>query len=369
MHFWMLIYKNLLRRPARSLLTIAGIAIGGGAVVALTSIAWGFQRTCEHTYESRGTDLIVISHSALPMPFTREATAGIASLPHIRLVAPVLTDVIRVDDTPWVIILGWEPGSYLWKHLDLVKGRWPANGEKAVVVGTFAAEMLGKTVGQKLQIEADEYTICGVFGSSAPLENGEVIMPLPEMQAATDHQGMINFLNIRLDPHATPAEVQRLRAEIKAKFPGLIAFSPAEIARNNGGVQLAEAMSLATSFIALIVGSVGIMNTVLMSVFERFQEFGLLLAIGWRRGRILGMILCESLLLSLGGGIAGILLGQITVSLIQFIPWFRGKLEGEISFTLMTTALLVALALGTLGGIYPAWIGARMSPSDALRHE
>ena len=93
-------------------------------------------------------------------------------------------------------------------------------------------------------------------------------MLLADMQAATNRPGMVNFLNIRLDPGTTPDELAGLRAPIKAACPNLSAVMPGEIARNNSGVQLAKAMSLATSLIALVVGGVGIMNTVLMSVFD-----------------------------------------------------------------------------------------------------
>jgi len=128
-------------------------------------------------------------------------------------------------------------------------------------------------------------------------------------------------------------------------------------------------MSLATSLIALVVGAVGVMNTILMSVFERLQEIGVLLAIGWRRARIMRMILFESLLLSFVGGTAGCGLGLVATHMLQTSPWIRGKLEGEFSPMLLGGALLIALALGALGGFYPAWLGSRMSPMTALRHQ
>jgi putative ABC transport system permease protein len=99
------------------------------------------------------------------------------------------------------------------------------------------------------------------------------------------------------------------------------------------------------------------------------KEIGILLAIGWRRSRILRMILCESLALSLAGGILGSLAGYAAVRLLESTDTLRGRLEGDLSPQLFGMAFLVALGLGILGGFYPAWRGSRLTPGAALRYE
>jgi putative ABC transport system permease protein len=149
--FLTVICKNLLRRFVRSLLTVVGIAIGVGAVVALASIAWGFQKTWEEAYSSRGTDLIITkitSRSPLPEPFSDQILTDLRALPHVQEVTGLLTDMIGLEDSPTVMVFGWQPKSFLWDHLKLVSGRWPAgDDEKVAVIGTVAAEMLRKSVG------------------------------------------------------------------------------------------------------------------------------------------------------------------------------------------------------------------------------
>jgi len=224
-------------------------------------------------------------------------------------------------------------------------------------------------------LPANHQTIGGLLrnraelASPALLENGAVIMALPQLQRVTDNQGKVNFLNLRLAPDATAAQVEELRQTIKARFAGFNAFTGDEIGRNNSAIQMARTMSLAISTIALAVGAVGVTNTMLMSVFERVHEIGILLAIGWRRSRILQMILYESLILSLGGGLVGIGLGWTAVWLLQATPFLRGKIESEFSAPLVVTALLIALGLGVFGGLYPASRGSRLHPSEALRCE
>ncbi len=373
MSFITLILKNLLRRPSRSLLTIIGIAIGIAAVVALTSLAWGFEQTWNNIYKARGTDIIVTkasTRSAMPAPFAISIRDELKAMPHVREVAGVLAEMFGVEDSPSLIVIGWEPGTSLWEHINLLQGRLPeALAKDELLLGTIAADMLHKKLGDKVQVEAVEFTVVGIFSSSAMAENGAAILPLLGMQALTDRKEMVNFFDVRMDPNTKPEELEQLRLAVKEKFKGLTAFNPGSVAQSNVGIQIAKAMSLATSIIALVVGAVGVMNTILMSVFERLREIGVLLAIGWRRGRILRMILLESLALSFVGGVLGCLMGVAGVNALQASPWIRGKLMGEVSPTLLGVAMLIAFALGAVGGLYPAWVGSRMSPVNALRHE
>jgi putative ABC transport system permease protein len=373
MNFFTIICKNLLRRPARSMLTIVGISIGIGAVVALASVAWGFEAVWVKTYTARGTDMIVTkvtSQSPIPAPFDESREKELAAMPHVAVSSGLLSDLISIEDAPTVLVFGWKEDSFLWEHLTLVKGRWPKNDEEhTVVLGSVAADMLGKTVGSTVQIETGTFQVCGIFESSALMENGAVILRLKQMQRITEQEGKVNFINIKLAPGTTPAQIDELRRDVAAKMQGFKAFTAGEVAQNNSGIELAKAMSWVTSGIALFIGAIFVMNTVLMSVFERMHEIGILLAIGWRRSRILRMILYESILLGVVGGIVGSAVGTVTVKLLQMSPLLRGKIEGEFSVFLFALALMISIGLGALGGLYPAIRGSRMHPSEALRYE
>jgi putative ABC transport system permease protein len=371
--FLTLVFKNLQRRRTRSLLTITGIAVGIAAVVALSSIAWGFQKSWVQAYTARGTDMIVTkvtSRDPLPTPFGESIKDELRNLPHVQEVTGVLSDLVSIEDAPTVLVFGWERDTFIWAHLKLVNGRWPADDrESTVVIGTVAAEMMKKSVGDSLHIENDDFRICGIFSSTAFVENGTVIMALPQMQRVMDNAGKVNILNFRLVPGTTEREAEALRQTIKNRFPGYNAFTGGEVAQSNMGIQAAKAMSWATSFIALAVGAVGVANTMLMSVFERIHEIGILLAIGWKRSRIVRLIIYESMALSFIGGICGTALGYGAVNLLEATPWIHGKIEGEFNLPLCGLALAIALGLGALGGLYPAYRGSRLHPSEALRHE
>jgi putative ABC transport system permease protein len=372
MWFLTVILKNLLRRRTRSLLTMVGIAVGVAAVVTMTAIAWGFEKSWTKAYTARGTDLAVAkttSKSPMPTPFTDTMTVELRKLPGVHDAAGLLTDFMGIEESPGMIIFGWEPNTFLWEHLKLADGRWPVEGEKTVALGSVAAELLDKRVGSTVQMDVSEFTVCGIFESSALVENGAVLMTLPQMQELTDNAGRVNFVNLRLDPGGGETELLNAKQFIQNKYPGFNAFRAGELATQNTGVQLTKAMGWATSIIALVVGAIGMMNTIFMSVFERMHEIGVLLAIGWRRARIMKMILCESLLLSIAGGLVGAGTGALAVRLLEITPALRGRIEGDLSPGLFGMAFLIAMGLGLLGGFYPAWRGSRMAPALALRYE
>ncbi len=374
MPFLAIVYKNLLRRPNRSLLTIASIAVGIAAMVALISLAWGFERGWERAYAVGGTGLIVTkltTESIIPAAFDQARVRELLKLPHVQQASGVLTDLVGIEVAPTMLVFGWEPNTFLWDHVRLVSGRWPANDdERAVALGIVAKDVLGKRVGSPVQIETTTFTVRGIFESDALLENGAVVMRLPQLQEVMDQSGKINFLNLKLVPGTTPAQIDELRRSVVARWPGFQAFTSAgEVARNNTTIQFAKAMSWAISAIALVVGAIGVMNVMLMSVFERVREIGILLAIGWGRRRIVRMILYESFVLSLVGGAVGIATGIAAVKLLERTTLIRGKIEGEFSLLLFGVAFGISIALGGLGGLYPAYRSSRLHPSDALRYE
>ncbi|HEY5814091.1 MAG TPA: ABC transporter permease, partial [Terrimicrobiaceae bacterium] len=120
------------------------------------------------------------------------------------------------------------------------------------------------------------------------------------------------------------------------------------------------------SLLAVIVGVLGVMNTMLMTVFERTQEICILLAIGWKRARIVGMILWESVLLGFLGGVVGVILGVACVKVLQRTPAIRGLLEPDLSAGLLLLAVALSVLVGVISGLYPAWRSSRLEPGHSL---
>ena len=373
MTFFLIVVKNLFRRPTRTVLTVAGIAIGVAAVVALTSIAWGFENTWVGLYKERGADLIVIKAGGLspaPPPFDVTETSELRSWPHVAQTSGVMSEIMGIETAPIVLVFGWESRTFVWDHLRLATGRWPSDdGEATVVIGSLLADALHKTAGSPIQIETARFTICGVFNSGSMAESGAVVMMLPQLQRVKEQPGKVNFMNLKLAPDTTAAQVDALRGALKTRLPGFRAYTVGEVAEHNIVIQAIKASGWATSALALLIGSLSVMNTMLMTVFERTREMGILLAIGWRRRRIVRMILYESIALTLTGGVIGMAAGTVLVKVVQATPLLRGRIDGEFSPRLFGMAFLIAIALGVIGGLYPAYRASRMRPGDAMRHE
>ena len=205
--------------------------------------------------------------------------------------------------------------------------------------------------------------------SPALVENGAVLTTLAQAQRLNDKPGKVNILNIKLDTSATEADAAAIRDGVRQSMPGFAAITSGQLVQQNAIVRISKAMSAATILIAGLVGALGVLNTMLMSVNERTQEIGVLLALGWRRQRVMLLILLESVAVASAGGVLGIALGAGGVRVLEHLALLRGKIDGLFTPGLIFAAFALAVMLGILGGLYPAMRASRMSPNAALRHE
>ena len=369
MTFFTVVTRGLMRRPVRTGLTIVGIAIGIAAVVALVGISRGFETSWQTGMKSRGTDIVVsnMGSALTPKPFSATVVERIAPLPHVAETCALLVDLISVEKAEMMIVSARQWGGFSWKNLKIVSGRLPNDAaERAVVLGKTAAEVLEKKVGDTLQLETEELAVVGIVDGGAVVENGSVILSLPLLQEITGNQGKINIIDLRVTPGTTKEELTRLCEQITGLVPEARAVIAGEHIRDSQAYRMISAMSWGTSLLAVLVGVLGVMNTMLMTVFERTQEICVLLAIGWKRSRIVRMVLWESALLGFLGGVGGVLIGVVGVKLLVTTPAIRGLLEPELNPQLLVMAVAIAVVVGVFSGLYPAWRSSRLTPSHAL---
>jgi putative ABC transport system permease protein len=275
--------------------------------------------------------------------------------------------MLSIEDAPMMMVSGREWGGFTWDKLKVLEGRMPKDGtEEVVVLGRLAAEVLKKKVGDTVQIEATELPVVGIVDGQAVVENGAILLSLPVLQAVTGNEGKVNFIDIRITPGTTKDQVAALCAQIKGIFPEGRAMVASEVVGTSQGFRVARAMSWSTSLLAIVVGVLGVMNTMLMTVFERTHEIGILLAVGWKRRRIVAMVLWESALLGLLGGLLGVSLGALGLKLLETTPAVHGLLEPDLSPKLLLTSIAIAVLVGVVSGLYPGWRSSRLSPSLAL---
>ena len=382
MRFYQFILKNILQRKARSALTMIGVAIAVTAVVALIGIADGCERSFRDLYEKRGVDLLVMragSSERISSTIPQRVGEQLRQLPGVRLVTPGLMDVVSFEDADLtrVLLHGWVYDSGLFEELRMLSGRkLGKNEDKSVLVGIVLAKNLGKDTGDTLEIAGREFTIVGVYESFNVYLNGSAVMLLPALQTLMNRENDVTGFEVTLENGPDKKElIERVRREVsalrssKGELWGIEAIPTADYVKSMSQLQMVKGMAWMTSAVALIIGAVGVLNTMIMSVLERTREIGILRAIGWGKARVVRLILYESILLSIAGAVVGIIAAVVLTRALTLWRLVNGLVGGDVPLAIIVQGFLIALAVGLIGGAYPAYRGAHLLPTEALRHE
>jgi putative ABC transport system permease protein len=383
MHFATFLFKNLVRRKARSLLTILGIAVAVGTVVTLRGVSYGFERSFRANFERRGIDLVVVS-AGIPDQLRSNLDEdigtqieGIAGVRRVSSGLLELVDVQRGDSHISILVNGWRPGGAQFGELEILSGREIRPEDyRAIMLGATLAEILHKGVGDTLTMQDERYDVVGVYRSFDLFENGGAVVPLSTLQREMLRPKSVTGFTVELEP--TPdkealANTVRRRidalVDAKGKPRGVTAQPTRAYVSGTIYIRMANGMAWITSGIALIVGGITILNTMITAVIERTKEIGLLQALGWVRARVLGMVLGEALLLSLTGATVGIAAAMLVIRWLAGRPQTSGFVAGVISPVVIAEGLGLTLLMSLIGGVGPAYRAACLQPTEALRHE
>jgi len=368
-----MIFRNLLRRRTRTLLTTAGVAIGVAAIVALGALADGFIEGYSAIAGGSGADLLVVQDDALDVVFSavdQEVGQTLRGLSGVDGVSEMIYTWAATDGVPYFIVYGYDPDGFAIQHFKIIEGeplsRRARRDGKPLLLGRAAADDLDKEVGNTFRLYETVYRIVGIYETGEPFEDGAAVVLLEDAQLLSGKPRQVNAFLLKVRPNA---DLDRLRQRIEQRFPDLTTTTSAGFSQQQDMMQYMYAFTWSVSLIAVLIGGVGVMNTMLMSVFERTREFGVLRAVGWHPAQILLMVLGESLGLSLLGGAIGALLGAAAVHGVANVPAISSIMPPSFSVGLFAQALGVALVLGLVGGVLPAWRAARLMPVEAIRSE
>lgn len=378
-----LVVRNIARRKTRSLLTVIGLGAAIAAVVALVGIANGFQDEMSQLYGKRGIDLIVQTKGG-----AQQLNNGIdeklrydiekIEVNNEKVVSQVvggLMDVVSFEkeELYTVIVNGWPLDCPQFNDLKYLEGRRLQKGEtRKVNLGYVLAKNLGKKVGDKVELYAEEYEVVGIFESFSVYENGCVVLLLEELQRLMDRPGqvtgfLIDVMPVEGDAKATQDRIVAVNKAIEALSSKLNVTPTQDFVENVDQIKLGRSMAWIVSAIAVFIGSIGVLNTMVMSVIERTREIGTLRAIGWKRNRVMRMILWESVFLSIGGAILGVILAVLLMRALSNLSWTSGLIAGRTSPGVILQGFTIAIIVGVLGAAYPAYRAASLSPMEALR--
>jgi len=366
-----MILKNLLGRKTRTLLTVFGIAMGVAAVVALGALAQGLVDGYGAMGGGSGADILVMQDDALDIVFSavdEEVGRALSGFSEVDAVAEMIYSFASTDASPYFIIYGYDPNDFAIEHFKIVEGEGlslqsASRGKKPLLLGRAAADDLDKRVGDTFKLYESAYLIVGIYETGEAFEDGAAVILVEDAQEISGKPHQVNAFLLKL---REGADDERLRERIEQRYADLITTTSATFAEEQDTLQYVGVFAWSVSLIAVLIGGVGVMNTMLMSVFERTREFGVLRAIGWHPARILRMILGESLLISASGGILGIALGWLGVVAIQQVPTAGMLVPQTLPIPLVAQGIVTALTLGVVGALLPAWRASRLMPIEAI---
>jgi putative ABC transport system permease protein len=360
-----LIWKNLLRRKGRTALTSAGVAIGVGLIVALLSIAAGVRATANDLIHVGRADFGLfqrdvsdLTRSLLPQSLVRK----IAAKPGVAKTAGIYLWVGKVQNRSSFLVFGLAPDEFPYQRLVIVDGR-----RGGAMLGDHAAASLHLHPGGTLDVGKRQFRIAGIYHSGDRFEDDGAVLPLSAVQQIAGHPGNVTTIAVVV---SLGAQVKRVAAALERDFPGVAAVTePGQAVKVDTSSRLIISTGWIFSLLALIVGGIGVTNTMAMSVLERVREIGILRAVGWRTRRIVAMIVSEALaigLLSLGLGLA---LGYAGAELFTSRGDLSTLVQPDFTAGVFAWGLAFSLGVGVIGAIYPAWRAARLEPIEALRRE
>lgn len=396
--FLTLIFKSIRYRPIRSWLTILGIIIGIMLVVTIFSISSGVQNVISKTLQMFGSDLIILFPGKETNPiagfvsgqkFRERDIADIENIEGVKFATPVDVAALNVEsrgEKKGIMVHGvrWREMRVIFQEsqgIRLLEGTWPENDDKnEVVLGYLTANSLFKSkihAGDELVIKSRKVTVRGVLSRVGTQDDdNSMYLSLEIMQHLTGRQGAVSAL-IKTNPDANMDLVAR---QIKFKLskqevvPDFSVLTPEKANRLIGSVlSIVEFVLIVIALVSLLVGAVGIMNTMYTSVLERTKHIGILKAIGASSEAILSMFLIESGLIGLIGGILGVVLGlslAYTIGLIAENFGINGFFSlASIDFFGLLVILIITFITGMVAGFLPARTAAKMEPAEALRYE
>ena len=368
----MLILKNLLRRRTRTLLSTLGIALGIAAIIAFNAVGRGFKESLDRYMRSSGAEILVVNRSAMAPEYstiTQEEQDAIRATPGVAHMSPgtfmiVSGRVLKRPAVKFITVFGRVPGDRIInKFAKGIQGRL-FTAEDEMILGSEAARDLQLKTGDTLDILNRTLKIVGVYQSDVKFEAAGCVLPTSVIQDSRKMGSSVGMCFLYLKEGA---DWKAVRAQLDEKLPGLAAIQTGEFTTYYNQLDYIDWFVWIVSLISVVVGGLGVLNTMLMTVSERTREIGTLRAVGWSRGQVLRLILSEGMVISVIGGILGLLLG--TFGAETLIHWAPRGLDTRYSALLLTQGFLIAIALGFFGALYPAWQASRLSPIEALKYE
>ncbi len=400
--FFILSINNLKRRKLRSWLTMIGIFIGIAAVVSLLSLGQGLQDYITEQFEILGGDKIIIESKTLGPPGSATSKSLILTSKDLEIIKDtkgvkdvggilMKSGVVKFKDEANVVFTLGMDEDYLslfdnLGNFEVTEGRDLANEDKyKVVIGYNHAhgDIWDKKVSLRdsIEIEGKEFKVVGIRGKIGnPFDDNSLSIPKETLKEILDIEDEESQIIVKVsegeDPEKVADDIERRlrksRSEKEDQETFNVRTSEQLLTTFTNIFAVVQGVLVGIAAISLLVGGIGIMNTMYTSVLERTKEIGTMKAIGAKNSHILYIFLIESGLLGLVGGLIGVIIG---ISLAKAAEYVAGiyigspLLQASMNPVIILGALAFSFIIGSLSGIFPAIQASKLKPVDALRYE
>lgn len=369
MIFLSLIRTNLLRHRIRSGISIAGIAFSVAAMLTVVTVLQGAVAMFSGILSS-DSEIIVFERNVSDLFFSDVPPSALATIRGWKIVQhadPVLFGVVSSADHPIITCFGITAGDARLRNATWTTGS-ASDFQKipnGVVLGQRAAEFLNASLNSIVQIGHGQFRVTGIIKTANGFEDGGVFMPLNTAQDFFHKDGS-SVITIKLKNKDEAAEFKQ---QVRASFPSLVALEDDEFSRTYSQFKILKATAWAVGGCGLLLGGLGVANTMIMSVFTRIREIAILRVNGFSNMQIAAMIFGESAVVAVLGAIVGLSVGAAFLYLLKQIPALHGYVDTSIQWPVVVIVILLALLTGLAGALYPAFYAMRIRAVEALRFE
>jgi len=370
-----MILRNLLRRKIRTLLTVLGISIGVAAILGMGALANGLDAGYSSMLAGSEADLVISQPNSFDISLSAVDEAlgeQVGNMPEVSRISGMLQGFTQAEGEPYFFIFGYPLDSFVLDRFELVDGVGLTTREiqlargEPVLLGSAAAEVLDKSVGDSLRLGSSLFRVVGIYQTGDAFEDSGALLPLANAQELLGRPRQVSVFYVQLND---PSLRQRFMDRVGRRFDNLSISGLEEFAGEQDMSAMLQAMVWVIGGLAIVLGGISMMNSQMMAVFERTREIGVLRALGWSSRRVLWMILEESILVCLAGGVLGVALGWISLYAIARQTVLMGADTGNLTPGLLLQAFSIVLIMGLAAGLYPAWRASRLQPVEALRYE